>query len=120
MNSVVGVIAIGTSVVLALILASVVEYATHRLIFTTIAGAIGGWGGQRIGRSFSGIFLDRHDEWLSRLKFEQVYRMHFAYSHAILLVSIICGSAIGFSINYCVSKRTKVPVVNEHQETTNK
>ena len=82
-----------------------VEYATHRAIFTTIAGAIGGWGGQRFGRSFAEIFLDRDDQWLSRLQFEHVYRMHYIHSHLILIVAIICGSAIGFSINYCVNKR---------------
>ena len=119
-NFVVGVIAIGTAVASSTVVASVIEYAIHRVIFTTLAGAIGGWAGQKIGRSFGWMLPVHQDEWLSRFEFEQAYRMQLVYSNAILLVSIVCGSLIGFSINYLTVKTTKVPVVNEHQQRTNK
>jgi hypothetical protein len=114
-----GVVTIGVSVVVAFCLASIAEYVAHRTLFTTIAGAIGGWSGQRFARSLVGILLDRDDKWLSRLEFEQVYQMHLAFSNFILLFAIACGSAIGFSISYYFNTRTKVPVVYEREVTTN-
>jgi hypothetical protein len=107
-------------VIIAFCLASIAEYAVHRTLFTTIAGAIGGWGGQRLARSHVGILLDRDDKWLSRVEFDQVYQMHLAFSNFIVVFAIVCGSAIGFSINYYFNMRTKEPVVYEREMNINK
>lgn len=100
----------------AFCLASIAEYVAHRTLFTTIAGAVGGWSGQRFARSLVVILFDRDDKWLSRLEFERVYQMQLAFSNFIMLFAIVCGAAIGFSVNYYFNMRTKAPVVYEREE----
>jgi hypothetical protein len=97
-------IVIATTGTSAILFASFAECFSHKAVFTSLIGAVGGGLGQYVGRSLSVKLAKPNDVWLSQREFSRLYKSHLITAKIVWIAGVLFGFLIGFAMNYVVDR----------------